>query len=131
MENTEEQTVSSADVKSEVIYLGNEGVSLSLSLPWPVDCFPLFSLELEELEGEAVETVVHEKLVPDVTGTGNEIEVHLMVLLQGRDNTIYTAQLTSISSERDLPAVGKLQYSKLSHYNPIQDSINGHFNRYS
>ena len=87
-------------------------VSLSLSLPWPVDCFPLFSLELEELEGEAVETVVHEKLVPDVTGAGEERQIHLMVPLQERDNTIYTAQLTSISSERALPAIDKLQYSK-------------------
>ena len=101
-------------MKSEVIYRENEGVFLFLSLPWPVDCFPLFSLELEELEeGEGRETVTHSQLVPGVTGSGGEREVHLMVPLQGRDNTLNTAQITSTSSEGDVPALDKLQYSKM------------------
>ena len=101
-------------MKSEVIYRENEGVFLSLSLPWPVDCFPLFSLELEELEeGEGRETVTHSRLVPGVTGSGGEREVHLMVPLQGRDNTLYSSQITSTSSERDVPAPDKFQYSKM------------------
>ena len=100
-------------MKSEVIYRENEGALLFLSLPWPVDCFPLFSLELEELEeGEGRETVTHSRLVPGVTGSGGDREVHLMVSLQGSDNTLYTAQISSISSERDVPAPDKLQYSE-------------------
>ena len=104
-------------MKSEVIYSENEGGILSLSLPWPLDCFPLFSLELQEEGGGGggEEVVVHNRLIPRVlTDSGGEREVHLSVPLQGRDNAHYSALLSSTSSERAaVPALDKLRYSKM------------------
>ena len=111
--HTERQTVSAASVRREVVYQEDGGVSLSLSLPWLTDCFPLFSLELAERGGGGGGTVLHDRLVPRVTGTGAEREVQLTVPLQGRDNTHYTAQLSSTSSERTLAAQERLNYSEL------------------
>ena len=104
--------VSSAGVRSEVIYQENGRGSLSLCIPWPVGCFPLFSLELAEVERGEGEVVSHDLLLPRVTGSGAEREVHLVVPLEGQDNTHYTAQLVSITDEGVLPAQDKLTYSE-------------------
>ena len=54
----------------------------------------------------------HDLLLPRVTGSGVEREVHLVVPLEGQDNTHYTAQLVSITDEGVLPAQDKLTYSE-------------------
>ena len=105
--------VSSAGVSSEVIYEESGGASLSLSFPWPTNCFPLFTLELAEADNEGDgEVVKHERLLPRVTSSGGEREVHLSVPLQERENTLYTAQLISITDERAIPTQDKLKYSE-------------------
>ena len=100
--------MNSEDVMSEVIYQDDGSVSLSLSLNWPVTCIPLFSVELL---GDR--EVTHSRLVPGVSGSGGERQLHLILPLQGRPlNAHYTAQLTSISDQREVPAINTLSYSK-------------------
>ena len=99
----------SEDVMSEVIYQEDGSVSLSLSLGWPVSCIPLFSVDLL---GEG-EEVIHSRLVPSVSGSGGERQLHLILPLQGLPaNAHYTAQLTSISAQREMAAMNTLSYSK-------------------
>lgn len=101
--------MNSDDAMSEVIYQEDGSVSLSLSLSWPVTCIPLFSVELL---GEG-ETVTHRRLVPSVRGSGGERQLHLLLPLQGLPvNARYTAQLTSISDQREMAAISTLSYSK-------------------
>lgn len=112
MYTTEQQTVDSEDVMSEVIYQEDGSFSLSLSLSWPVTCIPLFSVELLG-EGEDGERVTHSRLVPSVSGSGGERQLHLILPLQGLPaNAHYTAQLTSISAQREVTAINTLSFSK-------------------
>ena len=73
-------------------------------------------MELEPLDedggGGGGERVVHDGLVPSVSGSGDEREVYLMVPLESPDNARYTALLSSISDERTLPADNTISYSE-------------------
>ena len=105
----------SSEVASEVVYREDMSVFLflSLAMDWPTSCIPLFSVELEPLDEDGGGGgVVHDGLVPGVSGSGDEREVNLMVPLERPDNARYTALLSSISDERTLPADSTISYSE-------------------
>ena len=86
-----------------MIYQDGLTASLFLSLDWPTSCVPLFSVQLMRDE----EAVTHSRLVPTVTGSGGDRELRLVLPLDDfLENTQYTAQLTSMSDEREVAAVG-------------------------
>ena len=83
--------------------------SLSLSLDWPTTCVPLFSVRLLVDEEE----VTHSRLVPTVAGSGGDRQLRLALPLEGLpENTLYEAQLTSISDGREVTVVDPIPYSK-------------------
>ena len=101
--HTEQQTVVATEVRREVINQDDLTASLFLSLDWPTSCVPLFSVQLMRDE----EAVTHSRLVPTVTGSSGDRELRLVLPLDGfLKNTQYTAQLTSVSDEREVAAVG-------------------------
>ena len=94
-----------------MIYQDDLAASLTLSLDWPTACVPLFSVRLVVDEEE----VTHSRLVPTVAGSGGNRELRLALPLEGLlENTLYEAQLTSISNEREVTALDPIPYSKCS-----------------
>ena len=92
-----------------MIYEDNLTASLSLSLDWPTPCVPLFSVRLVVEEQE----VTHSRLVPAVAGSGGSRELRLVLPLEGLlENTLYEAQLTSISDGREVTVSDPIPYSK-------------------
>ena len=102
----------SSEVVSEVMYR-DEDVFLTLSLDdWPTDCIPLFSVELVAAgEGEGV--IIHSRVIPHVSGSSDNRQLHLLIPLERPDNARYTASLTTISSERTVTADDAITYSKI------------------
>ena len=101
--------MSSDGVKSEVTYREDMTVSLTLSLDWTTNCFPLLTVELAEEGREEGGKVTHSRLVPRVT---SDRQLHLTLPLEGPDNTHYTAQLTSISDQRELTVETPISFSQ-------------------
>ena len=100
-----------AGVRSEVSFQEDFTPSLSLSLDWTTSCVPLFSVQLVA-EGAGGEWS-HSGLVPSVSGSGEDWELELSVSLLGLPlNTRYTAQLTSVSQQGEMPATGTLSFSE-------------------
>ena len=99
------------EVRSEVLYSEDMTTSLSFTVDWPTACIPLFSVELAEEGGEG-ERVTHDRLVPHVIGSNEDRQLHLLLPLQGPDNSRYMAQLSSISDQRTVTADDTLSYSK-------------------
>ena len=108
--------MNSAEVGSEVMYQDDTMASLTLSLDWPTVCVPLFLVQLvsEEEEGDGMS---NSRQVPRVTGSGGDRQLHLTLPLRNLpDNTHYTAQLTTVTDQREVVVAGTVPYSKCAHH---------------
>ena len=103
-----------------MIYQDDLTASLFLSLDWSTACVPLLSVQLMREQ----EAVTLSRLVPTVIGSGGDRELRLVLPLDGfLENTQYTAQLTSISDEREVAALGIFNYSECVLYVIISHNI--------
>ena len=103
----------SAEAVTETVSFEEEGVlSLTFSFRWATNCIPVFSIEIEE-EPSGTIIASHGTLIPTVSGSGEGRTLTLSISSTDLvDNTHYTAQLTSISAQRELEAQGTVPLSK-------------------
>ena len=107
-----EQQSTSAEAVTETVSFEEEGVlSLTFSFGWATNCIPVFSIEIEESSGTIIAS--HGTLIPAVSGSGEGRTLTLSISSTDLvDDTHYTAQLTSISAQRELEAQGTVPLSK-------------------
>ena len=109
----------SAQAVTETVSFEEEGLlSLTFSFGWATNCIPVFSIEIEESSGTIIAS--HGTLIPTVSGSGEGRTLTLSISSTDLvDNTHYTAQLTSISAQRELEAQGTVPLSKWQDYSAM------------